>query len=145
MLAIDDAWRLLRRAVDSIRSEDAAVPGACGEWSVNQVLYHIGSWEELLISELEIPNDRIFVASAIDPDRFNARAIAEMGQMSSREVLERSESVHRRLRDALEKTPAEWFDSGHPNRRSVDEWAYLHYEEHTAQIAAWAQETRAPN
>ena len=55
-----------------------------------------------------------------------------MVDASPREVIERLESTHRRLRDALANTPASHFDQDHPRRRLIDEWSLgLHYEELT--------------
>ena len=72
-----------------------------------------------------------------DEDVFNAEAVSTMNDASPREVIERLESTHRRLRDVLANTPASYFDQDHPRRRLIDEWAFFHYEEHAAQIAAW--------
>ncbi len=142
ILAIDDAWRDLRRSVNAIRAEDASKPGICGEWSVNQVVFHIGSWEELLIERLHA-NGGTGSAQHIDADDFNDAAMNEMESMDSRAILERFESVHRRLRDALEWAPAKQFETGHEMRKLIDEWAYLHYEEHAAQISAWASDVES--
>ena len=136
ILAIDDAWRRLRAAVYELRSEDAVVPGACGEWSVNQVLWHISAWEELLMDALETPDDGYDYPEP-DADAFNEEAVATMEEASPREVIERLEAVHRRLRDVLAATPASHFTQDHPRRYLIDEWSMLHYEEHSAQIAGW--------
>ena len=136
ILAIDDAWRRLRASFNELRSEDAAESGACGIWSVNQVLWHIGAWERLLMTALNTPDDGYDYPEP-DPDPFNAEAISTMADASAREVIERLESTHRKLRDALANTPASYFDMDHPRRRLIDEWSFLHYEEHAAQIAAW--------
>lgn len=143
IFAIDDAWRNLRNTVNSIRADDAVKPGACGEWSVNQILYHITAWEELLINALltsdedtaENPQDTY----SEDTDAFNAKVIESMGNMTPREVMEKFDMTHRHLRDILEQCPTEIFAPQHPKRKLIDEHAFLHYEEHTAHIAAWAQ------
>ena len=57
ILAIDDAWRRLRASFNELRSEDVVEAGACGHWSVNQVLWHISAWELLLMEALETPDD----------------------------------------------------------------------------------------
>ena len=136
ILAIDDAWRRLRASFNELRSDDVVEPGACGDWSVNQVLWHISAWERLLITALETPDDGYDYPEPNVED-FNAAAVAKMNDASPREVVERLESTHRKLRDALANTPASYFVQDHPRRRLIDEWAFLHYEEHAAQIAAW--------
>ena len=136
ILAIDDGWRRFRASFNELRSEDADELGACGEWSVNQILWHIGAWERLLITALKTPDDGYDYPEP-DADTFNADAISDMSDASPREVIERLESTHRRLRDALADTPASYFDQDHPRRRLIDEWSFLHYEEHAAHIAAW--------
>ncbi len=136
ILAIDDAWRRFRASFNELRSEDVVKPGACGEWSVNQVLWHISAWESLLMEALETPDDGYDYPEP-DADEFNAKVMKEMIDAPPREVIERLESTHRKLRDALAETPSNHFDLDHPRRRLIDEWAFLHYEEHAAQIAAW--------
>ncbi len=139
ILAIDDAWRRFRASFNELRSEDADEPGACGDWSVNQILWHISAWECLLMTALETPDDGYDYPEP-DEDVFNAEAVSTMNDASPREVIERLESTHRRLRDVLANTPASHFDQDHPRRRLIDEWAFLHYEEHAIQIAAWRSE-----
>ncbi len=138
ILAIDDAWRRLRASFNELRGEDIAEPGACGEWSVNQVLWHISAWERLLMEALETPDDGYDYPEP-DPDEFNEEAISTMSGASAREVVEYVEAHHRLFRDALANTAASHFDPDHPRRRLIDEWAFLHYEEHAAQIGAWAE------
>ena len=136
ILAIDDAWRRLRASFNELRSEDIVQPGACGEWSVNQVLWHISAWEGLLMDALQTPDDGYDYPEP-DEDDFNAEAVSKMNDASPREVVEHLEATHRKLRDALANTAADHFDQDHPRRHLIDEWAFLHYEEHAAQIAAW--------
>ncbi len=136
ILAIDDAWRGFRASFNELRSEDAVVPGACGEWSVYQVLWHVSAWEELLMDALETPDDGYDYPEP-DVDAFNEEVVAEMGDASPREVIERLEATHRRLRDVLAATPASHFLQEHPRRHLIDEWSMLHYEEHGGQIGGW--------
>ena len=136
ILAIDDAWRRLRASFNELRSEDVVEAGACGDWSVNQILCHISAWELLLMEALETPDDGYDYPEP-DVDTFNEDAVSEMSDAPPRRVIERLESTHRRLRDALANTPVSHFNQDHPRRRLVDEWSFLHYEEHAAQIAAW--------
>ena len=136
ILAIDDAWRRFRASFSELRSEDILEPGACGDWSVNEVLWHISAWEALLMEALDTPDDG-YDYQEPEPDDFNAEVIKEMIDAPPRQVIERLESTHRKLRDTLAETPPNHFDLDHPRRRLIDEWAFLHYEEHAAQIAAW--------
>ena len=141
ILAIDDAWRQLRASFNELRSEDLTEAGICGEWSINQVLWHISEWELLLIEALQTPDDGYDYPEP-DPDDFNARAISEMKGATPRRVVERLESTHRRLRDTLANTHPSYFGLTHPRRHLIDQWAYHHYEEHATQIAAWRESRR---
>ena len=139
ILAIDDAWRRLRSSFNELRSEDASTPGACGDWSVNEILWHISAWERLLMTALKTPDDGYDYPEP-DVDEFNAKVVSEMLGRSPRQIIERLESTHRRLRDALANAPTSHFRQDHPRRRLIDEWTFLHYEEHAAQIAGWRAE-----
>ena len=74
ILAIDDAWRRFRDSFNELRSEDILEPGACGDWSVNEVLWHISAWESLLMEALDTPDDGYDYPEP-DPDDFNSEAI----------------------------------------------------------------------
>ncbi len=136
ILAIDDAWRRFRASFNELRSDQVLESGVCGEWSVNEVLWHISAWETLLIEALETPDDGYDYPEP-DEDEFNAASVSQMNGASPRHVIERLESTHRKLRDRLANTPSSYFDLDHPRRRLIDEWAFLHYEEHAAQIGEW--------
>ncbi len=138
ILAIDDAWRRLRASFNELRSEDLVEDDVCGEWSVSQVLWHISEWELLLIEALRTPDDGYDYPKP-DADSFNAIAVADMKDATPRRVVERLEAIHRRLRDTLANTPPNYFATAHPRRHLIDEWAFMHYEEHATQITAWRQ------
>ncbi len=142
ILAIHDAWRSLRDTVNSIRAEDAVQPGAWGEWSVCHLIHHIRLGDELLI--LQLQSEELITAHTFscDPNAFNTADMGEIEVLELRKAVERFDSTHRRLRDTLDQHPAEVFAQDHPKRHLIDECAVLHYEEHTAQIAAWVDRRR---
>ncbi len=144
--------------MNRLRSDEIETPGVCGEWSVSQTLWHISAWDELLIESLNDPmqepsldstdrpkaNNDAELTPGEDADSFNAEAIAQMGDTSPRQAIEKLEATHRLLRDALTNAPDGYFQTSHAMRRPIDEWSLFHYEEHTADIAAWADQRNPP-
>ena len=132
--AVDAAWRDFRRAVERLPPHLLETPGACGDWSVRDLLGHIASWESraataVLTSTPDPPDDT---------DEFNRSEAARKAPLTLRDVVAELESTHRALLSTLADAPESSFEPGTPLRNSLDADTVLHYIEHTAQIRAWA-------
>lgn len=132
--AVDDAWRSFKRTLEPLTSEDMEVPGACGDWSVKDVMTHIAAWETRATASL------IAGLPGPEPEHSDAFDEAERQRYKDMDVAEtttRLEATHRALRDAIDASSPELFTSGSPLRRELDDGTVLHYDEHADGIRVW--------
>ncbi len=132
--AVDDSWRSFRQALEPLTAADMEVPGACGNWSVKEVLTHIAAWESRVTAALL---DGVTVPDPDDLDAFNEAERRRHADMSVAETSTRLDATHRALREAIESSPPEVFTSGSPMRRQLDAGTVLHYDEHANGIRIW--------
>jgi uncharacterized protein (TIGR03083 family) len=132
--AVDDAWRSFKRTLEPLTSEDMEVPGACGDWSVKDVMTHIAAWETRATASL------IAGLPGPEPEHSDAFDEAERQRYKDMDVAEtttRLEATHRALRDAIDASSPELFTSGSPLRRELDDGTVFHYDEHADGIRVW--------
>ena len=132
--ALDAAWRDFRRAAEAIPQHLVETPGACGDWSVKDLLGHVTSWEARAVTALltgipDVPDDT---------DEFNRAEAARKAPVTLRRLIVDLEDTHRALLSALADAPEPLFEPDSPFRGSLDADTFSHYVEHTAQIRAWA-------
>ena len=110
------------------------VPGACGDWSVKDLIAHLAIWESRLTAALL---DGIPVDDPDDIDAFNESERQRFVGMTVAETSTHLDATHRALRDAIESAPAEMFTTGTRMRRQLDESTVLHYDEHAGHVRIW--------
>lgn len=132
--AVDDSWRSFRQALEPLTAADMEVPGACGDWSVKEVLTHIAAWESRVTAALL---DGIPIPDPDDLDAFNEAERRRQADMSVAETSIHLDATHRALREAIKSSPPEVFASGCPMRRQLDAGTVLHYDEHADGIRTW--------
>ncbi|MBM3956889.1 MAG: maleylpyruvate isomerase family mycothiol-dependent enzyme [Gemmatimonadetes bacterium] len=136
--AIDTAWRDFHGALAHLTPEETQTPGACGHWSVKDILGHIASWEARSLAALlsGMPED------PPDTDEFNRIEAARKSPLPLHSLFAELEGTHRALQSALADAPENLFEPGTPFRESLDANTFSHYIEHTAQIRIWANARR---
>ena len=132
--AVDDAWRSFKRTLEPLTSEDMEVPGACGDWSVKDVMTHIAVWETRATASLiaGLPGPELEHS-----DAFDEAERLRYDDMDVAETTTHLEATHRALRDAIDASSPELFTSGSPLRRELDDGTVLHYDEHADGIRVW--------
>jgi len=132
--AVDDAWRSFKRTLEPLTSEDMEVPGACGDWSVKDVMTHIAAWEIRATSALiaGLPSSELEQSDAFD--EIEGQHYKDMDVADTTTHLE---ATHRALRDAIDASSPELFTSGSALRRELDDGTVLHYDEHADGIRVW--------
>jgi hypothetical protein len=110
--------------------------GAIGEWSVKDVMAHIGRWEEICFDELQKNlRGEQSIEDYRDALAYNDRWEAELQSLTLQETFELFESSHYRLFGLLASLkPEQW--NGYV-RAWVSGSTWHHFEEHSEQIRVW--------
>ena len=132
--AEEAGWLAFVGALDRVAIERCEVSGFEGEWSIKDMVGHIGAWHAEAVQVFEQIRVGTFRAEPLDLDAMNARFV-EANRDQPIDVV-RAESAASRTRflqefDRLEElTPdaEEWF---------VESGA-RHYEEHLPALLSWA-------
>jgi uncharacterized protein (TIGR03083 family) len=139
----------LLAAVDTISPDDLAVAGACGDWSVKDIVAHLASYERLLedilgslFGETTVPYlDRFRGGAAFNDAEVDARRLLPPG-----DVLDELSSAHGRTLALLERIPDDrrrepgtlpWYGAEYSLDDVIVYMYYGHKREHSAQIDAF--------
>jgi hypothetical protein len=128
------SWDAFVASVEALAPERRDVEGVVPGWSAKDLAWHNGYWagyvgdylEALLAGKPGLPDQ--------DWDGLNEQVIVDGRAMTWDEIWSRSEANRTRARTALASLP-ELTDA------AVEEFSgetYEHYEEHTAEVAAFA-------
>ena len=143
----------LLSALDAAPDGHTETPGACGIWSVKDIVAHLASYEQVLVELLACFVDgrpEAFV-SPLDA-AFNDAQVARRGQMSLDEVRAEYENAHRRVTELIQQTQADqrrqagllpWYGPEYDLEDFLVYTYYGHKREHSAQIAAFADTVRS--
>lgn len=132
----DAGWNELWALVESLNPADVERVGFTEEWSVKDVMAHIGGWAAETVQILEQIRNGTFRAFPYDVDELNARWVeANRDQPVSVVKAEMAASRNRMLEEfgrLTEITPKaeEWFYESGP----------AHYEEHLPRLREWVQQ-----
>lgn len=143
--------RTVLEAVDGLDASHWQTPGACGEWTVKDIIAHLASYERVLVEVLDdLVND-----GAVTPtlDRigegrasFNDDEVAKRRDDSVDEVLAEYKNAHVEVMALADRVPAgAWTEDGvlpwYGDAYDLDDFIaytfYGHKREHCAQIAAF--------
>jgi len=131
------AWDALEAAVarvpDDRRAEEGVVPG----WSVQDLVWHCAKWAEYTAGNLEAMAGGTYVEEHHDDayyDAMNADIAAASKALAWDDVIGGAAEMRQRARAAFEAL-------AEPTPEAVEDFSgetFEHYEEHTAEIAAFA-------
>jgi len=123
-------------------------PGACGEWSIKDILAHISAWEQRMIrwTEMHRKGQLPDVPLPWDVDRMNAETYARLKDKPLRAVQKEFHQSYRaaldlvnRLSEAELKTVYEKTWPMGPLWSGVAENTAWHYREHREGLQEWLQ------
>ena len=126
---IDDSWARFIEVLDGVPEERLEEAGACGEWSIKDLMAHMAYWDDRAV----IVADALGVgqqAEPVDWQEVNDREAALRATWTLNASRREMDAAHTRMLEALER---------HPNL-DADFWAgdtFEHYDEHAADIRAW--------
>ncbi len=129
----------LTSSIYGLSEEELTTKGAVGDWSVKDVMAHLGRWEEICFDELQkYLRGEQSTEDFRDALAYNDRWEAQLQALSLQETIERFETAHYRLFGLLSSlTPEQW--NGYV-RAWVRGSTWHHFEEHSEQIRAWRAE-----
>lgn len=147
--ALEDEREKLMEAIDGLDDERLCEPGAAGDWSIKDVLYHLSMWEAELVKLLwqaaqgDTPTTIHF--GKIDVDAVNARWHEQGQPRDLQQVLDDLQAVRKQTARRVERfSDADLNDpqrypwlKNHPLWVWIAEDSFKHEAEHTAQIQAW--------
>lgn len=132
------AWDALEAAVAAVPDDRRAVEGVVPGWSVQDLVWHCGKWAEYTAKNLEAMAAGTYVEEHHDDgyfDAMNADIAAASKAMTWDEVVSGAAEMRQRARAAFEAI-------AEPTEEAVEDFSgetFEHYEEHTAEIAAFAE------
>jgi hypothetical protein len=123
-------------SIYGLSESELDMKGAVGDWSVKDVMAHIGRWEEICFDEMQKHlRGEQSTEDYRDALAYNDKWEAELQALSLQEVIERFETAHYRLFGLLSSlTPEQWDGLV---RAWVRGSTWHHFEEHGEQIRAW--------
>lgn len=141
---IDKTWTELHDAYAGLSEAQMTEPGVGGEWSVQDILAHVTTWEEEALAHLPT-----ILAGKTPPrysvthggvDAFNAQMVERNRSRSLAETLAQLEEVHRRLVAYVAAAPADQIASETRFRRRLRFDSYRHYPTHAKTIREWREQ-----
>ena len=134
-------------SLKDIPEDKRRVKGVCGEWSVKDIVGHVGSYEEALAEFLSSWHDQSATPTLdrmnASHQAFNDEEIRKMAKMPYEELLAQLEDAHNVATENLKKIPAEklrevgtipWYGEQYSIEDLIVYLYYGHKREHAAQI-----------
>jgi hypothetical protein len=139
------------RTLEAFPASAVDLSGACGFWSVKDIIAHLASYELALIDVLSTftgsgPTPYLDKVTGGGGQAFNDAEVSRRHGMTMREVLTEFEDAHRRALALAEKIPPAFFLKAgtlpwYGMEYALDDYIvyqfYGHKREHSAQIAAF--------
>ncbi len=138
------------QAIDGIPEEAWELAGACGAWSVKDIVAHLASYEWVLVdvimtllNDSPTPTLSEFMAQG---DRFNDIEVSKRKEKTRQEVLAEFSDTHCQVMSLIAKIPAgtlrevgtlPWYGMDYTLDDVLVYMYYGHKREHSAQIAAF--------
>ncbi|MCX6069200.1 MAG: ClbS/DfsB family four-helix bundle protein [Chloroflexi bacterium] len=116
-----------------------------GEWSVKDLIGHLGYWENILIALFSTLRAGKTPEPFPELDAINARVLADSRKQSLSEVRRQEKTAYQKILALLEDaTDHELFDAAHfawtkgkPFENFIADNTFGHYEEHLPELLAW--------
>lgn len=140
------------QSIEGLPDADWEIPGACGIWSVREIIAHLASFEHLLIDILQTLLDAQAATPTIDlfmeegPADFNDNQVALRKDQSVKETWTEYEAAFQKSFELFKQIPVElhrqsgllaWYGDAYDLEDFLIYTFYGHKREHTAQINAF--------
>ena len=134
----DAAWARFRSLVDGLTPEQAAEPGYNGDWSVKDLLAHVGSWFAEAATMLERMRMGTYTRERLDVDGLNRRWFETWRDQDLGAIRAELMAARTRMLEEWDRLP----EVDDEARRWFLESTVEHYEEHLPRLREWAEQLR---
>jgi hypothetical protein len=144
------------QAIEGLPESAWEKPGACGVWSIKDIIAHLASYEHVILDVLSTfvgDGPAPYLSKYTDPDaNFNDTEVAARKDKTIKEVLGEFQDIHAQVMSLAERIPAEtfrqpgtlpWYGMEYALDDFIVYTQYGHKREHSAQIAAFRDHLRA--
>jgi hypothetical protein len=138
------------QSIEGLPESAWEAPGACGVWSIKDIIAHLASYEHVLVDVLTTfvsSSPTPYLSKFTDPGgNFNDPEVAARKGKSVYEVLGEYNDTHEQVRSLAARIPAEtfrqtgtlpWYGMEYALDDFIVYTQYGHKREHSAQIAAF--------
>ena len=123
---IDQSWERFLGVLDNVPEERMEEAGACGDWSVKDVMAHVAFWDDrdaFVANKLAAGEE----VESLDWREANAQEAALRAGWTLEESRRELHAAHERLVEAVDRHPDhDWDDD-----------TFEHYDEHADDVRAW--------
>ena len=132
----DAAWTEFRSLIDGLSVEKSAEAGYNGDWSVKDLVAHIGSWFAEAATMLEQMRMGTYTRERLDVDGLNERWFETWRNQDFSTVKAELLSARARMLEEWDRLP----EVDDEARRWFWESTVEHYEEHVPRLREWRAE-----
>ena len=138
------------QAIDGLADSDSEKPGACGVWSIKDIIAHLASYEHVMLDVLSTfvgSGSTPYLSKYTDPSsNFNDSEVAARTEKTFKEVVGEFQDTHAQVMALAERIPEETFRKAgtlpwYGMEYALDDFIvytqYGHKREHSAQVAAF--------
>ena len=134
----DAAWAGFRALIDDLTPEQAAEPGYNGEWSVKDLMAHVGSWFAEAATMLEQMRMGTYTRERLDVDGLNERWFQTWRSQDLPVIKAELMAARTRMLEEWDRLPEVDAEA----RRWFSESTVEHYEEHVPRLREWTAQLR---
>lgn len=148
---LKDGHQAVVEAVDGLAETEWHTPGACGDWSVKDIIAHLASFEHALVDVLRQLLDSNAATPTLDRFthdyvNFNTNEVAQRADNSVTKVWQEYEKAHVQTLALLAQMPQEmqrengrlpWYGAEYDLEDFIVYTFYGHKREHSAQIGVF--------
>jgi uncharacterized protein (TIGR03083 family) len=152
---LDKSHVLVMETIDDLPETQWDVPGACGDWSVKDIIAHLTAYEVLLRDALKTfagsePTAYLLAFAKDNQDHFNAAAVARHRYATAQQIEDDYNEAQMQTTSLLAQIPAgkaaqkgtvPWFGPDLSLAELVND-LYTHTREHCEQIKRFRERTR---
>ena len=134
----DAAWAELRSLIDGLTPEETVEPGYNEDWSVKDLIAHIGSWFAETATMLEQMRMGTYTRERIDVDGLNERWVETWRDQELPVIKAELLAARARMLEEWDRLPEVDAEA----KRWFSESTVEHYQEHLPRLRDWIAQLR---